>query len=70
MEQFTQDARVRLRGRSFALRVSSSQKGVGWRLGSPRLDIRPDGEEIMSRNLALPFFLFLQMNITNNILIL
>ena len=43
VEQFTQDARVRLRGRSFALRVSSSQKGVGWRLGSPRLDIRPDG---------------------------
>jgi len=43
VEQFTQDARVRLRGRSFALRVSSSNTGVGWRLGSPRLDIRPDG---------------------------
>ena len=43
VEQFTQDARVRLRGRSFALRVSSSNTGVGWRLGSPRVDIRPDG---------------------------
>ena len=43
VEQFTQDARVRLRGRSFALRVESSNTGVGWRLGSPRLDIRPDG---------------------------
>lgn len=43
VEQFTQDARVRLRGRSFALRISSSNTGVGWRLGSPRVDIRPDG---------------------------
>ena len=43
VEQFTQDARLRLRGRSFALRVASSETGVGWRLGSPRLDIRPDG---------------------------
>jgi hypothetical protein len=44
VEQFTQDARVRLRGRSFALRVESSNIGVGWRLGSPRIDIRPDGK--------------------------
>ena len=43
VEQFTQDARLRLRGRSFALRVDSSNTGVGWKLGSPRLDIRPDG---------------------------
>ena len=43
VEQFTQDAMLRLRGRSFALRVESANLGVGWRLGSPRLDIRPDG---------------------------
>tara|TARA_R100001086_G_scaffold247978_1_gene183725 strand:+ start:133 stop:2043 length:1911 start_codon:yes stop_codon:yes gene_type:complete len=43
VEQFTEDARVRLRGRSFALRVESSTVGVTWRLGSPRVDIRPDG---------------------------
>jgi hypothetical protein len=43
VEQFTEDARVRLRGRSFALRVESSTVGVTWRLGSPRIDIRPDG---------------------------
>ena len=43
VEQFTQDARVRLRGRSFALRVESTTTGIGWRLGSPRIDIRPDG---------------------------
>lgn len=43
VEQFTEDARIRLRGRSFALRIESSNTGVGWRLGSPRIDIRPDG---------------------------
>ena len=43
VEQFTNQANVRLRGRSFALRVSSDEAGVGWRLGSPRVDIRPDG---------------------------
>lgn len=43
VEQFTQDAHVRLRGRSFAFRVESDAAGVTWRLGSPRVDIRPDG---------------------------
>lgn len=43
IEQFTDQIFVRLRGRSFALRVESSNAGVGWRLGSPRVDIRPDG---------------------------
>lgn len=43
VEQFTQDAHVRLRGRSIAVKVDSSTTGVGWRLGSPRIDIRSDG---------------------------
>ena len=43
VEQFTNQAWVRLRGRSFAFRVESENTGVAWRLGSPRLDIRPDG---------------------------
>ena len=43
VEQFTQDAHVRLRGRSFAFRIESDAPGVTWRLGSPRLDIRTDG---------------------------
>tara|TARA_R110000824_G_scaffold330729_1_gene517482 strand:- start:2430 stop:4346 length:1917 start_codon:yes stop_codon:yes gene_type:complete len=43
VEQFTQKIDVRLRGRSFAFRMSSEDTGVSWRLGSPRLDIRPDG---------------------------
>jgi hypothetical protein len=43
VEQFTQDAHVRLRGRSFAFRIESDAPGVTWRLGSPRLDVRTDG---------------------------
>ena len=43
VEQFTNDAFIRLRGRSFALRVESTETGIRWRLGSPRVDIRPDG---------------------------
>lgn len=43
IEQFTEQVFVRLRGRSFAFRIDSSNTGVAWRLGSPRVDIRPDG---------------------------
>jgi hypothetical protein len=43
VEQFTQDAHVRLRGRSVAIRVDSNNTGTGWRLGSPRIDVRSDG---------------------------
>ena len=43
VEQFTQDAHVRLRGRSIAIRVDSDVTGTGWRLGSPRIDVRSDG---------------------------
>tara|TARA_R100000353_G_scaffold8717_5_gene10187 strand:- start:802 stop:3036 length:2235 start_codon:yes stop_codon:yes gene_type:complete len=43
VEQFTNQTFVRLRGRSMALRVASTETGMTWRLGSPRLDIRQDG---------------------------
>ena len=43
VEKFTNQVHVRLRGRSFALRVGSDGAEVQWRLGSPRVDIRPDG---------------------------
>ena len=43
VEQFTNRVNLRLRGRSFALKIASSDMGVAWRLGSPRVDIRPDG---------------------------
>jgi len=43
VEQFTEQLHLRLRGRSFAFRIETTDTGVSWRLGSPRLDIRPDG---------------------------
>jgi hypothetical protein len=43
VQQFTQYAYCRMRGRQMALVVSSDQLGVQWQLGNPRLDVRPDG---------------------------
>ena len=43
-ETFTNQVNVRLRGRSFAMSLSSSDTGVRWRLGSPRVDVRLDGQ--------------------------
>ena len=43
VQQFTQYAYVRIRGRQMAFQISSSNRGVAWQLGSPRLDVRPDG---------------------------
>jgi len=43
VEQFTDEVRIRLRGRSFAFKISSAETGVGWRLGTPRVELRPDG---------------------------
>jgi hypothetical protein len=43
VQQFTEYAYVRIRGRQMAFQISSSDLGVSWQLGSPRLDVRPDG---------------------------
>ena len=43
VEQFTTEAFIRLRGRAFALKIDSSITDIQWRLGSPRVDVRPDG---------------------------
>ena len=43
VEQFTTETYVRLRGRGFALKVDSSMTDIQWRLGTPRVDVRPDG---------------------------
>jgi hypothetical protein len=43
VQQFTQFTYVRIRGRQMAFEISSDQLGVAWQLGSPRLDVRPDG---------------------------
>jgi hypothetical protein len=43
VEQFTNQIFVRMRGRSIALKVENATTGVQWRLGTPRIDLRPDG---------------------------
>ena len=43
VEQFTDLVHVRLRGRSMALKLQSTGEDIQWRLGAPRVDIRPDG---------------------------
>lgn len=43
VQQFTQFAYCRIRGRQMSLVISSNTTGVQWQLGVPRLDIRPDG---------------------------
>jgi hypothetical protein len=43
VEQFTQQLFMRARGRQMSLRVASGATGVHWKLGTPRLDVRPDG---------------------------
>lgn len=43
VQQFTQQVFVRVRGRQMAFKISSSDLGTQWQLGSPRIDVRPDG---------------------------
>jgi len=43
IEQWTEQVSLRLRGRAFALKLESTGEGVGWRLGTPRVDMRSDG---------------------------
>lgn len=43
VEQFTGQINVRVRGRQMALKIESTDIGVQWQIGSPRIDIRPDG---------------------------
>jgi len=43
IQEFTGQVYTRLRGRQMAFRIESTGLGVAWQLGSPRIDIRPDG---------------------------
>jgi len=43
VEQFTEDVFLRLRGRSMAFKIQSTDTGTTWRLGAPRVEMRPDG---------------------------
>lgn len=43
VQQFDGQVYTRLRGRQMSFRIESDGLGVAWQLGSPRIDIRPDG---------------------------
>ena len=43
VQQFTEYAYERIRGRQMAFKISSNDLGVAWQLGTPRIDVRPDG---------------------------
>jgi hypothetical protein len=43
VNQYTNEVFMRARARQVALRVESSGLDTQWQLGSPRLDLRPDG---------------------------
>ena len=43
IEKYTEQLHVRIRARQMSMRIESSAEGVTWQLGSPRLDMRPDG---------------------------
>ena len=45
VEQFTEQVFVRVRGRQMKFRIASTGTGVAWRLGTPRLQMRPDGRK-------------------------
>ena len=42
--QYTDQVFVRARARQMALKIQSTDLGVQWQLGSPRIDVRPDGK--------------------------
>ena len=43
VEQYTGQLNTRVRGRQMSVKVESTAAGVTWQLGTPRIDMRPDG---------------------------
>jgi len=43
IQAFTGQINTRVRGRQLSMKLESTELGVQWQLGAPRLDIRPDG---------------------------
>jgi hypothetical protein len=43
VEEFTGQVYIRVRGRQLAMKIESTDLGVNWQLGAPRIDVRPDG---------------------------
>lgn len=45
VQRFPPQINTRVRGRAMALRIESDTLGVQWKLGIPRIDVRPDGRK-------------------------
>lgn len=43
VQQFTEIVNTRIRGRQMAFKIESNTLGTQWQLGTPRINIRPDG---------------------------
>jgi len=43
IEEFTGQVFTRVRGRQMSIKIESTELGVTWKLGAPRMDMRPDG---------------------------
>ena len=43
LDTYNGQVNIRVRGRQMSMKISSNQLGTQWQLGSPRIDIRPDG---------------------------
>lgn len=43
VEQYTEQVYVRLRGRQMKFRIECDTTGTAWRLGTPRIDLKPNG---------------------------
>jgi hypothetical protein len=43
VDQFTGQIYIRVRGRQMQMQITSNTIGTQWQLGSPRVDLRPDG---------------------------
>ena len=43
VDEFTGQVNIRVRGRQMSIKIAASDLGVQWQMGSPRIEIRPDG---------------------------
>ena len=43
VEKYTGQLNTRVRGRQLSVKIESTASGVQWQLGTPRIDMRPDG---------------------------
>jgi len=43
IDQYTGQVYIRIRGRQMQMQITSNTLGTQWQLGSPRIDMRPDG---------------------------